>query len=239
MTNVHELVASVLYQDVQIAQNLSFSELSMENAVLEMPEPLPVASEMSVRIAHPDGAVLGAAVVTRVRESRAAGEAGQMHLRWVEFSDGDFARLADWVAAPPGVARPKKPEPVVASEPEPVVASEPEPVVASEPEPVVASEPEPVAPAEPVASIPDGPVAGEDERTLPIDPGATMLDLQAIPEATPGEDTAAHEAGGADTGSAESTGEEISVVDEDGESSGSPSTEDGATKKRRRRTKKK
>ena len=223
MTNVHELVASVLYQDVQIAQNLSFSELSMENAVLEMPEPLPVASEMSVRIAHPDGAVLGAAVVTRVRESRAAGEAGQMHLRWVEFSDGDFARLADWVAAPPGVARPKKPEPVVASEPEPVVASEPEPV----------------APAEPVASIPDGPVAGEDERTLPIDPGATMLDLQAIPEATPGEDTAAHEAGGADTGSAESTGEEISVVDEDGESSGSPSTEDGATKKRRRRTKKK
>jgi len=242
MTNVSELVATVLYQDVQIAQDLAFSELSMENAVLDLSEPLPVASELSVRIDHPDGQVLGHAVVTRVRESRAAGESGCMHVRWVEFTDADFARLAAWVSAtdaqPPKKRAPKAPkaapppEPVVAEEaaPEPVVAEEaaPEPVVAEEaaPEPVVAEEAAP----EPSDSVPE-PVSEENDRTIPIDPGATALDLAAVSDSMPVEDTAAHD------GSAEGNGDEISVVEEEGSSSGDE--EGGDKKKRRRRTKKK
>ncbi|MBU1412885.1 hypothetical protein KKD52_00225 [Myxococcota bacterium] len=262
MTNVSELVATVLYQDVQIAQDLTFSELSMENAVLDLSEPLPVASELSVRIAHPDGQVLGHAVVTRVRESRATGESGCMHVRWVEFTDADFAMLAGWVSAtdaqPPKKRAPKQPkaapapepapEPVVAEEaapepaPEPVVAEEaapeaaPEPVVAEEaapeaaPEPVVAEEAAPEAAPEPVDSVPE-PVSEEGERTIPIDPGATMLDLAAVSDAMPVEDTAAHE------GSSDGSGEEGSSAEDDGSSSGDE--EGGDKKKRRRRTKKK
>ncbi len=218
MTNVQNLVASVLYQDVQIARNLSFSELSMENAVLEMPEPLPVASELSVIFDHPEGKVQGAAVVTRVRESRASGEAGQMHLRWVEFSDAGFATLAGWVSEP-GAAAPRKPAP------EPVVAAAPEPVVDAAPEAVVAAAPEPVVDAVPSR------VVDEIESTIPIDPGATSLDLPAIPDAQSTEDTAAHD------GSADGTGEEGASADDDGSPSGDE--EGGDKKKRRRRTKKK
>jgi hypothetical protein len=234
MTNVSELVASVLYQDVQIAQNLAFSEVSVENAVLEIPEPLPVASELSVRIVHPDGQVLGQAVVTRVRESRASGEAGQMHLRWVEFTDADFAMLAGWVSAS-DVQPPKKPKSSraahrAAHKPDPVVVPEADPVVVPEADPGVASDEAPV-----VGFVPQ-PVVEEDERTIPIDPGTTVLELPAVSDELPGEDPAAHEDAG---------GEEISVVDEDGASSegedgASSGGEDGAEKKkRRRRTKKK
>ena len=234
MTNVSELVATVLYQDVQIAQDLTFSELSMENAVLDLSEPLPVASELSVRIAHPDGQVLGHAVVTRVRESRTTGESGCMHVRWVEFTDADFAMLAGWVSAtdaqPPKKRAPKQPKAAPAPEPapEPVVAEEAAPEPA--PEPVVAEEAAPEAAPEPVDSVPE-PVSEEGERTIPIDPGATMLDLAAVSDAMPVEDTAAHE------GSSDGSGEEGSSAEDDGSSSGDE--EGGDKKKRRRRTKKK
>ncbi|MBU1068050.1 hypothetical protein KJ975_00645 [Myxococcota bacterium] len=248
MTNVSELVATVLYQDVQIAQDLSFSELSMENAILDLPDPLPVASELSVRIAHPDGQVLGHAVVTRVRESRATGESGCMYVRWVEFSDADFAMLAGWVSAtdaqPPKKRAPKPPKAAPAPEaaPELVVAEEPapepapEPVVAEEaapepaPEPVVAEEPAPEAAPEPSDSVPE-PVSEEADRTIPIDPGTTVLDLSAVSDTMPVDDTAALD------GSSDGNGDEVSVVEEEGSSSGDE--EGGDKKKRRRRTKKK
>ena len=249
MSSDSNLVASVLYQGVPIAQNLPFSEVSMENAVVEMPDPLPVATELAIRVDHPDGQALGNAVVTRVRESRGAGEPGKMHLRWVEFSDADFTRLSGWVLNLGEVApkkpthEPAAPAPEPAPEPEPAVGAAPEPApepVAGVPEPV-AGVPEPVEPdPAPDAGVPapdagvPAPVSDEAERTIPIDPGATSVDLLAIPD-PPHED-----AQGAETGAIEG-GEEISVVEE-GDSGGG---EDGAggdaggAKKRRRRTKKK
>ena len=223
MTNVSELVATVLYQDVQIAQNLAFSELSMEKAVLDLAEPLPVATELSVRIDHPEGQVLGQAVVTRVREGRGAGETGCMHVRWVEFADADFARLAGWMSAP-DAAPPVKPAPQPAKAvpaPEPA----PEAVASEEPAPEIVAEAVPEA----SVSVPEA-VAEEGERTIPIDAGATVLDLAAVTDGQPAEDTSAHEG-------TEGNGEEISVVEEEGSTSGDE--EGGDKKKRRRRTKKK
>jgi hypothetical protein len=240
MTSVQDLVASVLYQDVPISQNLPFSALDMEHAVLELPDPLPVATELAVRIDHPEGQVLGQAVVTRVRESRAAGEPGQMHLRWVEFADEDFKRLSGWILAP-GESVPRRPAPVVPAPvvpapapPAPEEAAAPEPVpeeAAPEPVPEAAAPEEAPEPAPtPEAGVP-APVDEETERTIPVDPGATAVELVAIPDApadAPVQETGALEGG-----------EEISVVEEGGGEDGSGDGGEGGQKKRRRRTKKK
>lgn len=234
MTSVHDLVASVLYQDVPLGRALPFSSLDMENAVLEMPDPLPVATELAIRIDHPDGQVLGQAVVTRVRESRTAGEPGQMHLRWVEFADADFTRLSGWILAP-GESAPRRPAPMVAAPapaPEPALAPAPEPAPESDAAPEPEAAPEAAPEVAPEAGVP-APVDEESERTIPVDPGATAVELVAIPDA-PVADGPVQETGAIDGG------EEISVVEEgDGGGDAGGGEGDGGQKKRRRRTKKK
>lgn len=183
MQTFPNMKAVVKYQDVCVAQDAPILQISLEKAALVVDEPLPVATELAVELLHEGRSVHGSAIVTGIRESRSPEEKGQMHLRWVEFSDEDVELLSSWVekagehvAVPPApVAPPTPPAPA----PEPEVFAAPS-EMASEPETTMPILQDP--PQEEPANLAPQPM--EEERTVPID-GQTQLDMPAVSDEAP------------------------------------------------------
>lgn len=193
MRHLQAMKASVVYQGVFVARDADFLHMDTEKAGLAVDDPLPVATELTLEVHHAGGVVKGSAIVTRVQESRSESEKGQMHVRWVEFSDADLERLSSWLAQNPMDALPVLPEPAVSQAAEPAAAA---PDVTAPAAVAMPAAPDVTAPMETVQSgapaeesVPDAvPQAVHDEeRTLPVD-SATQIDMPAITEDAPQQD---------------------------------------------------
>ncbi len=181
MKQLQAMTASVMYQGVSVAQNVNLLHLDTEKAGLAMDAPLPVATELTLELSFSGDAVRGSAIVTRVQESRASDEKGQMHVRWVEFSDPDLERLSRWIAetgdSPSTAPAPAAP---VAAQPDVTLPMHAPPVENGTMAPEEKEMPVPTESSPPAIPSP----SDEEERTVPLDT-ATQVDIPALTDSVP------------------------------------------------------